>query len=77
MNDMEQILQGLVRIGIVTDRDTSGKKVRVYYHDCGLSSGWLYCVQRADEWVPAVNQTVIVLYLPIWNGDGFVIGGIG
>lgn len=27
-------------------------------------------------WMPKVNDTVVVLYLPIFNGDGFVLGGI-
>lgn len=27
-------------------------------------------------WMPLVNDTVLVLYLPVFNGDGFVLGGI-
>lgn len=27
-------------------------------------------------WIPAVNDTVLVVYLPVFNSDGFVIGGI-
>lgn len=27
-------------------------------------------------WMPAVNDTVLVVYLPVFNSDGFVIGGI-
>ena len=27
-------------------------------------------------WMPAVNTSVLVLYLPVSNGDGFVLGGI-
>lgn len=27
-------------------------------------------------WMPKVNDTVLVVYLPIFNSDGFVIGGI-
>ena len=27
-------------------------------------------------WMPRVNDTVLVLYLPVSNGDGFVLGGI-
>ncbi|MBR2941847.1 MAG: hypothetical protein IKB82_00460 [Clostridia bacterium] len=27
-------------------------------------------------WMPKVNDTVVVLYLPVMNGDGFVLGGI-
>lgn len=28
------------------------------------------------QWMPHVNDTVVCLYLPVWNSDGFVIGGI-
>lgn len=28
-------------------------------------------------WMPKVNDTVLVLYLPVFNADGFVLGGIG
>lgn len=27
-------------------------------------------------WMPRVNDTVVVLYLPVFNGDGFILGGI-
>lgn len=27
-------------------------------------------------WLPKVNEFVVVLYLPVFNGDGFVLGGI-
>lgn len=27
-------------------------------------------------WMPAVNETVLVLYLPMFNGDGFILGVI-
>lgn len=29
------------------------------------------------SWMPSVNDRVLVLYIPIFNGDGFVLGGIG
>lgn len=29
------------------------------------------------DWMPEINDTVLVLYLPVWNGDGFILGGIG
>ncbi len=25
-------------------------------------------------WMPAVNDTVLALYLPVFNGDGYVLG---
>lgn len=27
-------------------------------------------------WMPKINDTVLVVYLPVFNSDGFVIGGI-
>lgn len=27
-------------------------------------------------WMPRVNDTVLVLYVPVFNGDGFVLGVI-
>lgn len=27
-------------------------------------------------WLPKINDTVLVLYLPVFNADGFVLGGI-
>ena len=82
----ENILDGLVRIGKVTN--VSGKKARVYFSDLDMTSGWLYCLQRrgsvivADRtvqlpaWVPQVNEVVACLYLPVDNGDGFILGGV-
>ena len=28
------------------------------------------------QWMPKINDTVLVLYLPLFNSDGFVLGGI-
>lgn len=27
-------------------------------------------------WMPKVNDRVLILYLPVFNGDGFILGGI-
>ena len=29
------------------------------------------------QWMPKVNDTVLVLYLPVPNADGFILGGVG
>ncbi len=92
--DIETILAGMVRIGKVTDRDTTTGMVRVLFPDSGLTSDWLYCVQAkapitigtteehshtasSGTWTPSINQTVLCLYLPIPDADGFVLGVIG
>lgn len=28
-------------------------------------------------WMPRVNAIVLCLYLPVWNGDGYILGEIG
>jgi phage baseplate assembly protein gpV len=30
----------------------------------------------ATWWVPRVNDKVLCLYLPVFNGDGFILGGV-
>lgn len=31
----------------------------------------------AGRWMPRLDERVLCLYLPVWNGDGFVLGVIG
>ena len=64
--DAEKVLKRLVRIGTVTDIDNAKRKARVKFQDCNMTSGWLY-----------VLDTHLTIYLPVFNGDGFVLGGIG
>ena len=70
----ENILANLVRIGIVSSVDTEGKKARVIFKDKGFVSGWLHVLQKDSEWIPAVDDVVLCLYLPVDNGDGFILG---
>lgn len=32
---------------------------------------------KIKPWMPKVNATVLCLYLPVWNGDGYILGEIG
>lgn len=95
----ENILDNIVRVGIVSAVDPAGKKARVIFRDKGLPSGWLSVLQHGAAgvyvketvsgdhpshshaatvtvWMPAINDTVVVLYLPVFNGDGFILGAI-
>lgn len=69
-------MNGSVRIGIVTDIDPAAQKVRVLYPDSGMTSAWLSVLKHDRAWLPGVNAVVLCLYLPIFNGDGFVTGVI-
>lgn len=118
MDDLENILENLVRVGTVTDVDGAGR-CRVKFQDTGITSDWLAVLQRpgtqvkitpdgghshgisetylsreqashthtadtkadhahggssAEGWTPKVNSRVVCLYLPVSNGDGFVLG---
>lgn len=33
-------------------------------------------ISSVTDWMPEINDQVVVLYLPIFNGDGFVLGAI-
>jgi len=105
---IDQILDGMVRVGTVTDRNADEHTVRVYFPDVDMTSGWLHCLQASGAascsssgghkhqaggedtseagshshtvslgaWTPAINDTVLCLFLPVQDGDGFVLGGI-
>ena len=72
----EKILRNLVRIGTVTAVDQKKRRARAKFQDSGITSHWLYIVQAGAAWLPKVNDTVLVIYLPVFNGDGFILGVI-
>ncbi len=65
-----------VRVGIVTAVDAVNRRARVLFQDMGFSSGWLNVLRHGqqDTWMPNINDSAVVLYLPVWQGDGFVLG---
>jgi len=83
-------VERMIQIGIITDTDTKQHKVRVKFKDTGLTSDWLCVLHNTPlitvtdansaiavtPWMPKVNDSVLVIYLPVFNSDGFVIGGI-
>lgn len=72
----ENIITNMVRVGIVSDVDKKKRCVRVRFPNLNLTSGWLYVLKNPNSWIPAVNDKVLCLYLPVFNGDGFVLGVI-
>ena len=71
-------METMVRVGIVSAKDTSKKKVRCFFPDRDdLVSDWLFVVQRpGSSTLPSVNDRVLVMYPYGWNMDGFVLGVI-
>ncbi len=67
-------MEGIVRIGTIAD--IKGRTARVLYPDSGMTSGWLSVLRHGttDEWMPQINDVVLCLYIPVWNGDGFILG---
>ena len=70
--DSEKILSRLVQMGTVSALDRPRNLVRVILGETGHASGWLRPLASCGGL--EVNQQVLVLYLPVFNGDGFILG---
>ena len=89
----DKVLENLVRVGTVTAINLDERTARVKFQDTGITSGYLKVLSNQPyipdyvgshkhnliikPWMPHVNDTVLVLYLPVFNADGFVLGGLG
>ena len=83
--DINGLLARLVQVGTVSAVDKPGRKARVILKETGHTSGWLCvlgcppaasCGHSIQPWMPGIGAQVLVLYLPVFNGDGFILGGI-
>ena len=74
--DSDYNLEDLVRVGTVSAVDSTKRRARVMFDDMGIVSGGLYVLRHGEDWMPKVDDRVLVLYLPVWGGDGFIIGVI-
>lgn len=77
IEELRQQLARLALVGRVSDVDKSKRLVRVIWSDNGQTSGWLYVLRHGEVWLPEINELVLVVYLPVFGGDGFVLGGVG
>lgn len=77
LEEQRQLLARLAMVGRVSDVNKDKRQVRVIRPDSGQTSGWLYVLQRGEVWLPKINELVLVLYLPVFGGDGFVLGSVG
>ena len=74
IEELRQQLARLAMVGRVSDVNKDKRQVRVIRLDSGQTSGWLYVLQRGEVWLPKINELVLVLYLPVFGGDGFILG---
>lgn len=80
----ENLLYGMVRVGIVSSVSPGANTARVTFPDMGnMVSGNLKYLTRSDvrsdlyaPWIPRIGQPVLCLYIPVQDGDGFILGGI-
>lgn len=52
----------------ITDTYTGGGSASVYPSHDHLPGSYV------TYWLPKVNDTVLALYLPVFNGDGYILG---
>ena len=77
IEELRQQLARLAMVGRVSDVNEAKRQVRVIWPASGETSGWLFVLQRGEVWLPKINELVLVLYLPVLGGDGFVLGSVG
>lgn len=64
----------IIQIGIVTE--ISGTKAKVTFPATSITSDWLSVIDRGDEWTPEIGNSVLVIFVPVGDSDGFILGGI-
>ena len=66
-------MEDIVREGRVTAVDKNRRIARVWFHSMAMESGWMPVLVNGAA-VPDVNDLVLVLYFPVFNGDGVILG---
>lgn len=67
----DALIRRMIQVGTVTA--VSGTKARVLFKGSGMTSGWLSICQDTGSWIPAINDTVLVVYPAIPNSDGYIV----
>lgn len=72
-----------MREGIVTAVDSKKRIAKVWFDALGIQSDWMpvliSCGTQDDAsvpYMPVVNENVLALYFPVFNGDGVILGGV-
>lgn len=83
-DEVLELCRNCVRIGTVSS--VSGSTARVVFRDMDdMVSGDLFIIQQPHydsqdwswhPWAPSVGNRVLCLYIPIQDGDGYILGVI-
>ena len=71
-DDLAEI-ENLLRIGTVIKVKGDKAKVRFEEYDNMISDD-LTVVFQNKKWTPDINDTVICLFIPYGDGDGYILG---
>lgn len=66
-------IEGMMRIGTVIKVSGETASVKFEEYDDMISAD-LPIVYRRRKWVPDLNDTVLCLFMPHGDGDGYIIG---
>ena len=67
--------EDMVRLGTVTAVNRDKRVAKVWFDTLSIPSGWLP-VLNTGSYLPVLNEKVLVLYFPVFNGDGVILGGV-
>ena len=83
---------GIIRVGKVSAIDGAARKARVRFDDIGVTSDYLPVVTAAptasviiegeeqtvtvSPWMPKIDDVVLCVFRPVFNGDGFILGAM-
>ncbi|NCE63017.1 hypothetical protein D1159_00120 [Pseudoflavonifractor sp. 524-17] len=69
------LTEDMVREGKVTAVDPDKRIAKVWFDALEIKSDWMP-VLMTGSYMPKVNDRVLVLYFPVFNGDGVILGGV-
>lgn len=69
-------LKDILVVGKVVSYNSTARTARVFFPDSGTTSGNLYVIRQGTNWMPQINDMVLCAYLPVEDGDGFILGVI-
>lgn len=83
---------GIIRVGKVSAVDAAARKARVRFDDIGVTSEWMpiltttptaVVIIEGEErhisvmpWMPRIDDVVLCIFRPVFNGDGFIVGAM-